>query len=99
MRVSRRDGSDPSGQDYLILAGGGPNSLTVVGIRDRSDPGADALVGEGIGERDRGVLRPGVRVADQLAAHDGVTFAAALPQRHLPRDVDELDGLGRSDIT
>jgi hypothetical protein len=40
------------------------------------------------------VLRPGVRVADQFAAHDWGVLAAALPQRHPKRHVDQLDGLG-----
>jgi len=50
-----------------------------------------------LGERDRGVLRPGVRVADQFTRHDRMTLAAALPQCHPQRDVDELDGLGGVD--
>ena len=39
----------------------------VVGVADRPDRGRDAFVGEVVGEADRGVLRPGVGVMDQLA--------------------------------
>jgi hypothetical protein len=47
-----------------------------------------------LGERDGGVLTAGVGVADQLARHDGVAVAVALPQRHPQRDVDQVDVLG-----
>ena len=53
----------------------------------------DALVGKAVRERDGRVLRPGVRVADQLASYDRIAFAAALPQRHSQGHVDQFNGL------
>ena len=57
----------------------------VVGVADRPDRGPAAFEFEVLGEPDRGVLRPGVGVTDQLAGHDRVAFAAALPGRHPQR--------------
>lgn len=70
----------------------------VVGITDRSDGGGDAGGVQMLGEPETRVLRPGVRVMDQLARLYGVLVAIALPDGHLQGVQDEnglLHGGGR----
>lgn len=77
----------------LVEADHALHERVIVRVTDRPDRGPDARVGEVVGERDRGVLRPGVGVADQPVPLDGASFTVALPQGHPHRYVDQLDGL------
>ena len=57
-------------------------TLTVVRVADRPDRWPDLLDREVLGQPQTRILRPGIRVVDQLAGLGRVFFAAALPQRH-----------------
>ena len=64
----------------------------VVGIPDAADRGPDALEVEVLGEPDRGVLRPGVGVVDQVRGQDRMVLVVALPDRHPQRCQDHVGG-------
>lgn len=70
----------------------------VVGVADRADRGPDLLERQVLGQPHRRVLRPGVRVVDQLAGLGGVSFSFALPQRHAQRDHHQVGLLGRRGV-
>lgn len=75
----------PSGLDQLGLeeADRAFHEGVVVGVADAADGGCDAGRVQVFGEPETRVLRPGVRVIDQLSWLNRVLVAVALPDRHL----------------
>ena len=65
----------------------------VVSVADRPDGWRDALQGQVLGEPNRGVLRAGVAVTDQLPGADRMAVAVAVPQRDPQRGEDEISPL------
>ena len=58
----------------------------VIRVADRADRGRDLLEREVICQHNRRVLRPGIRVMDELPGADGATLPVTFPQRHPQRD-------------
>ncbi len=83
-QVSVRPGMEDRGADAFGLEqpDHGLHQTVVVRIGHGPDRGTDALELEMLGERDRRVLAPGIRMTHQLAGFDGVSLALALPGRH-----------------
>ena len=50
----------------------------VVGVADRADRGEDAVIGEGLGVVDRGVLAAAIGVMDQLDVGAGAAWCSAI---------------------
>jgi len=85
-------GVEDGGADALglVQADHALHERVVVRVADGADRGSDAFEGEVLGEPDRGVLRAGICVSDQLAGHDRVPVAVALPDRHPQRRHDQI---------